>query len=231
LQGASLQGARGKFASGQVSKWWRGGNLRWWGCYSGGIFYNFLAIHILNTHILTIVMRQSSLSIEHGLLGFLRREPKHGYAIHQELADPNGLGQVWQIKLSRLYALLGKLEDAGFITATIEPQENKPSRKLFQLTKVGERAFEGWLQSPVRHGRSLRLEFLVKLYFAGMEGADEVARLLAAQRELCRAWLAAEQEIINDELEKGRRYSRLVHQFRSGQILAMLDWLDQCEAV
>jgi hypothetical protein len=70
----------------------------------------------------------------------------------------------------------------------------------------------------------------VKLYFAGMEGAAEAARLLAAQRELCRVWLAAEQEIINDELEKGRRYSRLVHQFRSGQILAMLDWLDQREA-
>jgi DNA-binding PadR family transcriptional regulator len=162
-------------------------------------------------------------------LGFLYQEPKHGYAIHQELTDPAGLGPVWQIKLSLLYAQLGKLEDAGYLRATTEPQENKPPRKIFHLTEEGERAFLSWVQSPVKHGRSLRLEFLVKLYFARREGADGAARLLAAQREQCRDWLATEQEIVNEEVANGRRYSRLVHQFRIGQIQAMLNWLDHCE--
>jgi hypothetical protein len=31
------------------------------------------------------------------------------------------------------------------------------------------------------------------------------------------------------EMANGRRYGRLVHQFRSGQIQAMLAWLDHCE--
>jgi DNA-binding PadR family transcriptional regulator len=150
-------------------------------------------------------MRQSSLSVECALLGFLRQRPKHGYAIHQELSDPAGLGPVWQIKLSQLYALLGKLEDAGYITATTEPQENKPPRKLFHLTDAGESVFLSWRQNPVTHGRSLRLEFLVKLYFARWEGADAAAHLLAAQRQKCRDWLATEQEIINEELVNGRR--------------------------
>jgi len=167
--------------------------------------------------------------MEIALLGFLRSEPKHGYAIHQELSDSNGLGSVWQIKLSQLYALLGKLEDAGYITATTEPQENKPPRKLFHLTKEGESAFLVWRQRPVRHGRSLRLEFLVKLYFARFEGAERTAQLLAAQRKQCRDWLETEQEIVNTEEANGRRYGRLVHQFRLGQIQAMLDWLDHCE--
>lgn len=174
-------------------------------------------------------MKHTSLSIELALLGFLRREPKHGYAIHQELSDPSRLGPVWQLKLGLLYAMLGKLEDAGYVTATTEPQENKPPRKIFSLTEAGERAFLAWVQSPVQNGRSLRLEFLVKLYFARREGAEVAARLLAAQRALCHEWLAAEQEIVDEEEAGGRQYSRLVHQFRLGQIQAMLNWLDQCE--
>jgi DNA-binding PadR family transcriptional regulator len=136
---------------------------------------------------------------------------------------------VWQIKLSQLYALLGKLEDAGYITASTEPQENKPPRKIFHLTDEGEQAFLTWRQSPVKHGRSLRLDFLIKLYFARLAGADFVNNLLAAQRQQCQSWLATEQEIINEEVANGRRYGRLVHQFRLGQIQAMLNWLDQCE--
>lgn len=171
-----------------------------------------------------------ALSLELALLGFLRQQPKHGYAIHQELSDPAGLGPVWQIKLSQLYALLGKLEEAGYVTTTTEPQENKPPRKLFHLTETGAAAFRDWQQSPVGHGRSLRLEFLVKLYFARLEGAEATARLLAAQRAQCAEWLANEQEIVAEERGNGRRYGRLVHQFRLGQIQAMLAWLDQCEA-
>jgi len=81
----------------------------------------------------------------------------------------------------------------------------------------------------VGHGRSLRLEFLVKLYFARLEGADIAAHLLAAQRQKCRDWLATEQEIVNEEMANGRQYSRLVHQFRTGQIQGMLNWLDHCQ--
>ncbi|MDX1663025.1 MAG: PadR family transcriptional regulator [Candidatus Promineifilaceae bacterium] len=174
-------------------------------------------------------MSQSSLSIELALLGFLRQEPKHGYAIHQELADPAGLGPVWHIKRSRLYALLNKLEEAGYITATTEEQESRPPRKVFHLTEAGKRAFSAWVQSPVSHGRALRLEFLLKLYFARLEGKDVTARLLATQREQCHQWLATEQEVIEEERTSGHRYGRLVHEFRAGQLRAMLGWLERCQ--
>ncbi len=174
-------------------------------------------------------MAPPTLSLELALLGFVRQQPNHGYAIHQALSDPAGLGPVWQIKLSQLYALLAKLEEAGCVTTSTEPQENKPPRKLFHLTTAGETAFLAWVQTPVGNGRSLRLDFLVKLYFARLESKEIAARLLAAQRSQCHSWLAAEQEIEQEELERGQVYGRLVHQFRAGQIQAMLTWLDQCE--
>ena len=174
-------------------------------------------------------MAPSSLSLELALLGFVRQQPNHGYAIHQALTDPAGLGPVWQIKLSQLYALLAKLEEAGYLTTSTEPQDNKPPRKLFHLTTAGETAFLAWVQTPVSNGRSLRLDFLVKLYFARLESKVIAARLLANQRAQCHDWLAGEQEIATEEFENGRVYGRLVHQFRAGQIQAMLTWLDQCE--
>lgn len=174
-------------------------------------------------------MKSTPLTIEYALLGFLREQPQHGYAIHQQSADLSGLGSVWRLKLSQLYALLNKLEEVGYVTATLEPQESRPPRKIFHLTNSGTAAFLDWVQSPVRHGRSLRLEFLVKLYFARREGGDTPAHLLNAQREQCHGWLATEEKIVNAELENGRQYGRLVHQFRLGQIQAMLNWLDLCE--
>jgi PadR family transcriptional regulator, regulatory protein AphA len=174
-------------------------------------------------------MNSASLAIEHALLGFLRRQPQHGYAVHQQLSDPAGLGPVWRLKLSQLYALLHKLEEAGYLIATLESQESRPPRKVFHLTPAGETAFLDWLHSPVANGRSLRLEFLVKLYFARRERTDAASRLVAAQRAQVLGWLA-EATSQATLPENDRAYGRLVHRFRQGQIKAMLAWLDDCEA-
>lgn len=171
----------------------------------------------------------SSPTLELALLGFLRSQPRHGYAIHGLLSDPAGLGPVWRLKRSQLYALLNKLEDAGYVTTSLEPQESRPPRKLFHLTPSGEEAFLAWVQSPVEHGRSLRLEFLVRLYFARREGAGVVARLLAAQREQCQAWLDEEEAMLSAEVQEGHTYGQLVRHYRLGQMEAMLAWLDHCE--
>lgn len=174
-------------------------------------------------------MKAASLTIEHALLGFLRRQPQHGYAIYQQLSDPAGLGPVWRLKLSHLYALLHKLEEAAYVTSALEPQETRPSRKVFHRTPAGEAAYVDWVQSPVTNGRSLRLEFLVKLYFARREGTEVASRLVTAQRARVQAWLAdAERRVA--QAPDDHTYGRLVGQFRQGQIEAMLAWLTDCEA-
>jgi hypothetical protein len=109
------------------------------------------------------------------------------------------------------------------------PQENKPPRKLFHISESGQGAFLAWVQNPVDDGRSLRLEFLIKLYFARAEGGEVASSLLAAQQSLCEAWLVSELELFKNENSNHRRYSSLIHQFRAGQIQAMLAWLELCE--
>jgi DNA-binding PadR family transcriptional regulator len=172
----------------------------------------------------------SPLTTEHALLGFLRQQPMHGYEIYQRLSDPNGLGPVWRLKQSQLYALLAKLEEESYLTVTVELQDTRPPRKIFQLTEAGRAAFLAWVESPVPHGRTLRLDFLAKLYFAQREGPEIALHLIEAQRALCRSWLTAQQQEAH-ALSGARPYEWLVHQFRIGQIEAMLAWLDTCQEV
>lgn len=173
-------------------------------------------------------MTRSPLTIEHALLGFLRQQPIHGYEIYQQLEQAQGLGLVWHIKQSQLYALLTKLEKKGYISATLEPQDARPPRKVFHLTPAGRQAFLDWVQSPVKRGRRLRLEFLAKLYFAQQENSLVVSRLIEQQRNACREWLA-QQHTQADTLANANPFDWLVHEFRLGQLEAMLNWLDICE--
>jgi len=167
------------------------------------------------------------LSTEYALLGFLAAGARHGYDIYQELSDPGGLWLVWRIKQSQLYALLARLEERGYLTATLAPQGGRPPRKLYQRTRSGREAYLAWVKAPVEHGRQFRLDLLTKLFFARREGADTVALLLEGQRLACERWLRDLQAAV-DETEEGESYQRLVRQYRAGQVQAMIDWLDTC---
>jgi DNA-binding PadR family transcriptional regulator len=165
------------------------------------------------------------LTTELALLGFLYEKPMYGYEIHKRMSDPSGLGQVWQVKQSQLYALIGKLEKDGFISSELQIQEARPSRKVFRLTPTGIQVFLDWLHNPVEHGRDMRLEFLVKLYFIQNEGEAVVNQLIQKQREVCQNWLNYQDN--QSQLVQGApNYEWYVRQFRRGQIQAMLTWLD-----
>jgi PadR family transcriptional regulator AphA len=173
--------------------------------------------------------RRTSLSIEWSLLGFLAERPMHGYEISQRLSQAAELGLVWHLKQSRLYALLTRLEERGYVDYTMEPQDSRPPRKMYALTPEGRAALNTWLQSPVEHGRDFRLEFLAKLYFAQREGEAMLRTLFKMQRSLCQRWLARQQGTL-DALDPGS-FEWLVYRFRLGQVQAIVEWLDVSEAV
>jgi hypothetical protein len=79
-------------------------------------------------------MTKLPLAMEHALLGFLARRPMHAYEMHQTLMESRELGLIWHLKQSQLYALLTRLEDAGYVTTVTEPQGTRPPRKISRLT-------------------------------------------------------------------------------------------------
>jgi DNA-binding PadR family transcriptional regulator len=167
-------------------------------------------------------------ALEIALLGLLRTSSRHAYELHQLLQDAEPLGIIWRLKQGNLYALLAKLEEAGYVASELEPQGARPPRKMLSLTPDGYAAFTKWVKNPVEHGRDFRLEFLAKLYFAAQIGAHATRELLDQQRAACQEWIHdLEAQISASDPE--RRFERLIYQFRITQIEAILRWLDTCE--
>lgn len=169
------------------------------------------------------------LAMEHALLGFLRMQPMHGYELYQTLKSPGGLGSVWHMKQSQLYALLAKLEEHAYVVTQVEPQENRPARKIFSLTPEGRSAFQRWVSAPVTRPRDLRLEFLAKLYFSRREGSQTTRELIRVQEQQCLRWLEDCRSRM-DVLDELQSYERAVWNLRAHQIEAMLAWLASCES-
>ncbi len=172
-------------------------------------------------------MVSTPLTLEHALLGFLRQRPMHAYEMHQLLAHSKTLGRVWHLKQSHLYALLARLESAGYIATSTEQQGSRPPRKIMSLTPSGRAALDQWLIGPVAHGRDFRIEFLAKLFFASEKDVTTVMTLIDRQRQACDEWLVTLGRQL-DALAPGDTYDLLVLRFRVSQIAAIRSWLDDC---
>lgn len=163
------------------------------------------------------------------MLGLLRTYPRHAYELHQVLQRTEALGIVWRLKQAHLYALLAKLEEAGYVSSNLELHGTKPPRKMLHLTPRGRQAFAEWLERPVEHGRDFRLEFLAKLYFAAEEGGQATTTLISRQRAACLEWLGDLERQIS-AVSAERPFEQLVLRFRSSQLEAILSWLGHCES-
>jgi PadR family transcriptional regulator AphA len=172
---------------------------------------------------------QTPLSLEYILLGFLNESPIHGYDLYKKLRNFEGISLVWNIKQSQLYALLDKLEDVGLLTSKIVPGEIHLMRKEYQITPIGRSTFLNWVTSPVSHGRDMRQEFLAKLYFAQISGAETFTELIEAQTKLCGEWLASLQESFS-KTTADQHYEKLIFQYRISQVKGMIEWLDYCRS-
>lgn len=168
--------------------------------------------------------RRAVLTPRYALLGLLMRGPAHGYELHQRCEHE--LGTVWRIGLSRMYALLKDLEVGGLVESEVEPQENRPARKVYNVTPAGRAAFERWVHRPVANTRDIRVLFLAKLYFLRRLETGGVDALVEAQKAVCRA--KAEEVVREMEDLDGGGFERLVLDFRLHQLRAIAEWLGEC---
>ncbi|MCO5178054.1 MAG: PadR family transcriptional regulator [Thermomicrobiales bacterium] len=79
------------------------------------------------------------------LLGVLMTQNQHGYQINEFIE--NTLCHVATMKKPTAYALLSRLESAGFIEVHTEQAGNRPPRKVYTITPVGRDLFHDLLRA------------------------------------------------------------------------------------
>ena len=159
------------------------------------------------------------------LIGALMSGPMHGYEILRFLdAD---LGPAWRVSTSQLYALLKRLESSGVVSATLEAQDTRPSKRVFSLNKIGKEAFMDWLRKPSPYVRDLRTEFLAKIFFfrkLSLEGCP------ALVRDQIQVLEGVRERLVILRKEERDPYKGMVFGFRIATLSGWLVWLKE-EAV
>jgi len=175
------------------------------------------------------------LSLKDALLGLLNHKPMTGYDLKKILDHP--MGFFWTAQMSQIYRELNKLEEKRLVKSEVEPQEKRPDRKVYQLTKEGRETFLNWLNRfPNRLSQASRSRFLMRIFFSSQIKLDELAfeikRYKKEKEEQLRylndveLWIkeySREKKFIEDAF-----YWNLIVKKEYKSIAAGIEWADEC---
>lgn len=164
-----------------------------------------------------------NLSPEFALLGFLIAGPSHGYDLHQRFTVE--LGHVWHVSQSQAYAILKRLEQRGDISAQVIEQEKLPARQLLLITAQGRQRFFEWLEVGIAtNSRSIRLEFLTRLYFTQLHKPENIAQVYKAQADEIESVITRLESLL-EHLPSEQIFNRLSLDLRLQQMRLIQNWM------
>lgn len=119
------------------------------------------------------------MSLKHGILGLLANGSMTGYELS---ADFNtSLSFMWHAQQSQVYRELGDLEERGYVTSTIIPQEGKPNKKQYDLTDSGLQELINWLNEyQFEESMKVRDAFVLRIFFSAWGNIDKLKAALQA---------------------------------------------------
>lgn len=164
-----------------------------------------------------------NLSPEFVLLGFLIAGPSHGYDLHQRFTVE--LGQVWHMSQSQAYAILKRLEQRGDITSRLVEQEKLPARQKLYITVQGRERFFEWLELGIAtNSRSIRLEFLTRLYFTQFHRPGSLEIIFEKQSAEIESVIEKLESLL-EHLPPEQVYNRLSLDLRLQQMRLIQNWM------
>jgi len=169
---------------------------------------------------------------EFAILGLLASDEagSHGYDLARSFAPGEPLGEILRLEPGMLYHHLKQLERSVSVKQTTVQAGNRPPRQIYQITDNGLARLRKWMQSPVGHTREIRLDFLVKLYFAQKLDPALATSLVTTQLTILRE-VRASMENAAEELPAGAdatstQFLESVRALRLAQTDAAIHWLE-----
>jgi DNA-binding PadR family transcriptional regulator len=98
---------------------------------------------------------------KYALLVLLSLGPRSGYDIKGDIK--RSIGHFWNESFGQIYPALRAIVAEGLATVHEEPQQGKPNRKVYTITRQGKTALRQWLETPPEPP-PVRNEMLLKLF-------------------------------------------------------------------
>jgi PadR family transcriptional regulator AphA len=117
------------------------------------------------------------------VLALIVQQPRHGWALHEELAPAGEIGRAWTLSRQLVYRAIDTLVEDGLVKRATPKDGGGADRVIISPTAAGKRTAMQWLDSPVTHLRDVRTELVLKVMLRDrMELA--LAPFLALQHEV-----------------------------------------------
>ncbi len=143
------------------------------------------------------------MSLKHALLGILSYHEMTGYEVKQFF--DSSVQHFWNAELSQIYPTLKTLEENGFVARRVELQENRPNRKVYEITETGREEFLRWVRSPAPPA-DLRDPFLIKIFFGVQAPVEDVLIILHRQMDEQQKVLAFSETVLRDRIRESTKH-------------------------
>ena len=145
--------------------------------------------------------------VSYVVLGLLAQNgPSTPYELKASVG--RSIGNFWSFPHTQLYMEPPRLAAAGLVREKQEAGGRR--RRVFTITAAGRRALREWLQEPAVFSRELRDLGMLKLYFGGLVGAEDVVALADEQERAHRTKLQALEALERDSRSTADEHRRAV---------------------
>jgi DNA-binding PadR family transcriptional regulator len=131
-------------------------------------------------------------TLGYAILGLLSREALSGYDLMQWMKGR--VGNFWSARHSQIYPELAKLEEGGYVTHDVVEQQERPDKKVYEITAAGLEALKEWVSLPPAR-RPIRDELVLKAYSVWVADPESAARLFREEEARHEEQLARYEEI------------------------------------
>ncbi len=173
------------------------------------------------------------MSLSHTILGFLSLGSMTGYDLKKYM--DNSTQFFWHAELSQIYPTLKQLESKGLIKAEVIPQDGKPDKKVYSITKAGRAELVAWLSEPLEETPPTKSPVLLKLFFMETLDKKDILSQMRRQLEAQRTRLKHYQEETRQNIKEAAQSSgltqrrvlwELVRQYGELQTQTSIHWLE-----
>jgi DNA-binding PadR family transcriptional regulator len=168
-------------------------------------------------------MTTGGMSFRCFVLGLLEQQSMSGYDIKRLLQDMNWL--IGGSSFGNIYPTLHTLLKDGLVTVEVVPCEDRPSRKIYDVTEKGRQALRDWLKQPVPRNASPKA-FVMRLILT----RDLSQKALAAHLQQRRAQVAAHRDALEGMCAESKRAGvgwQLALDYGLALVDTELEWLDR----
>jgi len=114
------------------------------------------------------------MDLEYALLGLIcLHQGITGYALNRMIRQSTGY--LLSASLSHIYPALGKLHHQGLVSSREILLKNRPTKKVYSITKTGEEKLRLWLEEPIETNLDFKA-FSQKMVFSPLMGKETILR-------------------------------------------------------